>query len=71
MLLAPIRTTADVPDIFCLVLVDCQIYCAEGAPPYFLLDYILIDPMLGDAIVVTCNILGSCIERLLDTESVP
>lgn len=40
------------------ILIDREMYSAKGSATNFLLDYVLIDTMLGGTIVLTCDVLG-------------
>lgn len=50
---------------FMTILIDGDMDCAERAPANLLLYHILIDPMFSNTIILTGDILGVCIERLL------
>ena len=53
------------PHIFLPVLVYRAIYCAKGSAPNLLLDKVLVDAMLGDAVIFAVAVLGSRIEGFL------
>lgn len=53
------------PYKFISELIDSEMHCAEGPSANLLLDYILVDPVFGGAIILTCGILRSSIQRFL------
>lgn len=48
--------------IFGPILVNSQMYGAEGTSSNLILDYVLIDMMLPPAIVLVVRVFGSCIQ---------
>lgn len=51
--------------IFVSILVDCHVNGAKRAPPDLLIDYVLVDAMLGCAIVFAVAVFGARVQRLL------
>ena len=51
--------------IFLAVLVDGEVDCAEGASANLLLDQVLVDAVLGGAVIFAVAVLGARIEGFL------
>ena len=47
------------------ILIHCQVDGAKGASPNLLINYVLVDAVLGGAIVFAVAVLGSRVQRLL------
>ena len=54
-----------IPHIFLAILVDCQVDGAEGAAADLLLDQVLVDAVLGGAVILAVAVLGARVERFL------
>lgn len=52
--------------IFLAILVDSQVDSAEGAAADLLLDQILVDAVLGGAVILAVAVLGARVERFFD-----
>jgi hypothetical protein len=50
-------------------LVNCQVDEAKGASTNLLFDEVLVDPVLGSAIILAVAVLGSRIQSLLHRRS--
>lgn len=57
------------PHIFVAILVCSEMDSAEGPPTDLLLDQILIDTVLGAAVILAVTVLGPRIERFLGSVS--
>jgi hypothetical protein len=55
--------------ILLAVLVDCEVDGAEGTPANLLLDQILVDAVLGGAVILAVAVLGARIEGFLGAGS--
>lgn len=53
------------PHIFVAILVDGEVHGAKGAAADLLADQVLVDAVLGGAIILAVAVLGAGIERLL------
>jgi hypothetical protein len=51
--------------IFVAILVNGQVYCAKRAPPNLVFDEVLVDAVLGGAVVFAVAVFGFGVERLL------
>ena len=54
-----------IPHIFLAILVDGQVDGAEGAAADLLLDQVLVDAVLGGAVILAVAVLGARVERFL------
>jgi len=54
-----------IPHIFLAVLIDSQVDSAEGAAADLLLDQVLVDAVLGGAVILAVAVLGARVERFL------
>lgn len=53
--------------ILLAILVDGEVDCAKGAAPNLLLDQVLVDAVLGGAVIFAVAVLGARIERFLQS----
>ena len=54
-----------IPHIFLAILVDSQVDSAKGAAADLLLDQVLVDAVLGGAVILAVAVLGARVERFL------